>query len=277
MRRFLCVLALLLSPTVALAAETAAPTVQLHVLDCGYIRSAPSVTAYFGVTIADVGGTADMPVACYLIRHNADWMLFDAGNGDWRAPIPAETFAGMTYEVPRTLAAQLQALGLKPDDIGRVAVSHAHLDHVGNLALFTKANVLIQRKELEAAIADPPFFSPASAILRLTRPGVTALEGDTDVFGDGTVTLLATPGHTPGHQSLMVRLKNTGTVILTGDLYHYRAELTLRKLPPHEVSSGTAESRARIEVLAAREQAQIWIEHDLGAFTAARKAPAFYD
>jgi hypothetical protein len=75
----------------------------------------------------------------------------------------------------------------------------------------------------------------------------------------------------------MVRLKHTGPVILTGDLYHYRAELTLHKVPPREVRTDTAGTRERIEALAAREKAQIWIEHDLGDFKAARKAPEFYD
>lgn len=271
----IALLSLTAVPVVAAPPEE--PLVRLYVLDCGYIRSTPAVTAYFGVTITDVDGQADMPVVCYLIRHNANWLLFDAGNGDWRAPIPTESFAGMTYEVSRTLVGQLQALGLKPDDIGRVAISHFHLDHVGNLGLFTRSNILLQRNELDAALADPPAFVPASAMLRLTRPGITVLDGDTDVFGDGTVTLLATPGHTPGHQSLMVKLKNTGPVILNGDLYHYRAELVLNKLPPHEIGKGTAESRERVEALASLEKAQIWIAHDLAGYISAKKAPAYYD
>lgn len=255
-----------------------APPVRLYVLDCGFIKvTDPSVLPFFGVTLADLGGQADMPVSCYLIRHGDQWMMFDAGNGDWRHAMPPEIIAGMVYETPKTLADQLKAIGVAPADVRYLAISHVHLDHVGNVAMLPKARLLIQRKELEAALAEPAPFIPAAAALRLTRPGVVPLDGDEDVFGDGSVTLLSTPGHTPGHQSLLVRLPRTGPVILTGDLYHYPAELRLHKISDHERATEAPASRARIEALAQKEKAQIWIGHDLAGVRATKKAPDFYE
>ena len=116
----------------------------------------------------------------------------------------------------KTLAAQLTEIGVKPEDIAFVAVSHTHGDHVGNVDMFPSSTLLIQKAEVDFAFApsNPPPF-------RRERP-MRMLEGDLDVFGDGSVTILSTPGHTPGHQSLMVHLPKTGWVVLSGDAAHFR-------------------------------------------------------
>jgi glyoxylase-like metal-dependent hydrolase (beta-lactamase superfamily II) len=111
----------------------------------------------------------------------------------------------------------------------------------------------------------------------LEHSKTTLLDGDHDVFGDGTVTLVATPGHTPGHQSLMVRLQNTGTIILTGDLYHYAAERTLKRLPNNDNKELTAASRAKVDALLSKPRTQLWIQHDIVGNATLKKAPAYYD
>jgi glyoxylase-like metal-dependent hydrolase (beta-lactamase superfamily II) len=89
--------------------------------------------------------------------------------------------------------------------------------------------------------------------------------------------VIATPGHTEGHCSLLVRLKNTGPVVLSGDLYHYAEERDLKRMPPEERTTGTAQSRAKVEELVKRIGAQLWIGHSMQFFRTVRKAPAWYD
>ena len=103
------------------------------------------------------------------------------------------------------------------------------------------------------------------------------LDGDHDVFGDGQVVLIATPGHTPGHQSLLIKLPKTGAVLLTGDLYHYAAERTLKKVPNMDDKEKSAASRAKVDDLLQKSGAQLWIQHDIGANAKLKKSPNYYD
>ena len=99
-----------------------------------------------------------------------------------------------------------------------------------------------------------------------------------DVFGDGTVIIMATPGHTPGHQSLYVKLPKTGGVVLSGDLYHYPEERTLNRWPPSDANVDQLRaSRAALEAFLKRTGAQLWIQHDLNASARLKKAPAYYE
>lgn len=163
-----------------------------------------------------------MSVPCYLVRHGKEYLLFDAGLGDGHLG-RRDAVLDMTLEVRRKPAPHFASLGLQPPDIGTVAISHFHFDHVGNLALFGNGVLLVQRAEAERVRKSPYPFTPAEAVERLDSGRVELLDGDRDVFSDGSVLLLSTPGHSPGHQSLLVRLRRTGTVLLTGDLYHYAA------------------------------------------------------
>jgi glyoxylase-like metal-dependent hydrolase (beta-lactamase superfamily II) len=109
---------------------------------------------------------------------------------------------------------------------------------------------------------------------------VTLLDKDeNDVFGDGRVVIKAAPGHTPGHQVLILALASTGRIMLSGDLYHYPQERTLGRRPPDNefnVKQST-ESRVRIEDYLQRTKTALWIEHDFNANAKLKKAPAFYD
>jgi N-acyl homoserine lactone hydrolase len=149
---------------------------------------------------------------CYLIKHAQDYFLWDTGVADSTptdTPNSADPKA-LTWRRPKTLAAQLTELGVKPDDIKYVAVSHTHPDHIGNVEEFPKAMLLAQKAEYEWLDANGKLrFNPTHL--------VTKLEGDYDVFGDGSATIISTPGHTPGHQSLLVKLPKTGARLLTGD------------------------------------------------------------
>ena len=121
---------------------------------------------------------------------------------------------------------------------------------------------------------DRRFSQPTAA---LANSQAIELTGDHDVFGDGTVIIKSTPGHTPGHQSLFVKLPVSGGVVLTGDLYHYAAERTLKKIPNNDNQELTRASRAAIDEFLQKTGAQLWIQHDIGANASLKKAPQYYD
>ena len=241
---------------------------RLYVMDCGHNAALDQSRWSPGV---NVGKPIELSDNCYLIRHGAQWLLWDTGYPDAMLGKPAVSPVG-TATRTKTLAAQLAEVGVKPSEIEWVGVSHTHGDHVGNVDLFPQSTLLIQKAELEWAFAPgkpPPF--------KLERP-LRTLEGDLDVFGDGSVTVLSTPGHTPGHQSLLVRLPKTGWVVLSGDLAHFRDNWEQRRVA--SMNTGAEQTRAsmqRVAQILADKPAQLWINHDLPQSESQRHAPAFYD
>lgn len=242
----------------------APPDIRLYTLDCGHL-------AFRDMGMFDDSGALDgkhgeMSAPCFLIVHPKGILLWDTGLGDAVAEHPdgVELAPGIRATVPVTLASQLARLGLKPTDIDYLAFSHWHEDHTGNANLFGKAIWILQRKELAAATghAPPPFESlaPVSA-WRYARKRI--IDGDADVFGDGTVRLLLMPGHTPGHQVLELKLRHAGTVLLSGDLYHSRENRELRRVPRINTDrAATLASMDRFEAIAARDRARVVIQHD---------------
>ena len=147
-----------------------------------------------------------------LIKHAQGWLLWDTGVADAIAAMPEgqrPSDPRMTHwRRPKTLAAQLAELGVNPSDIKYVAVSHTHPDHIGNVAMFLQSMLLVQKAEYEWHSPVGPRFKPDHPVMKL--------EGDHDVFGDGSLVIISTPGHTPGHQSLLVKLAKTGGRVAVG-------------------------------------------------------------
>ena len=245
---------------------------RLYVLDCGenigkdQSRWSPGVNAGKAIEFSD---------NCYLIRHDRGLLLWDTGIPDSVAAMPdgmVVANGAITYRRAKTLAAQLEQIGIKPADVTYVAVSHTHGDHVGNVALFPTSTVLIQGAEYDWAMAGPakPAFVATQKIEKLT--------GDRDVFGDGTVKIVATPGHTPGHQSLLLQLPKTGWLLLSGDAVHFQDNWTHKRVPSMNFNRGqTLASLKRIESLLEERKAQLWINHDKPQSATLRYAPAFYE
>ena len=178
----------------------------------------------------------------------------------------------------RTLRSQLAQIGYTARDITYLAISHGHADHVANANQYAQSTLLIQRAERDFMFGAGQQQQPFSATYRALKNSKTILlNGDHDVFGDGTVVLIATPGHTPGHQSLFLKLARTGAIVLTGDLYHYAAERTLNKIRLLDNQAQTAASRAAIDALLQKTGAQLWIQHDILANAGLKKAPLYYD
>jgi glyoxylase-like metal-dependent hydrolase (beta-lactamase superfamily II) len=245
---------------------------RLYVLDCGQNIGRDQGRWSPGV---NEGKPMEFSDNCYLIRHAKGFLLWDTGVPDAVAAMPdGMVVAGgaITYRRAKTLAAQLAELGVKPAEVTYVAVSHTHGDHVGNLGLFPTATILIQGAEYEWAMGLP------------TKPGFVAtqtidkLAGDRDVFGDGSVTILSTPGHTPGHQSLLVVLPKTGALVLSGDAVHFRDNWEQRRVPSMNVNrEQTLASLDRIAGVLAERKATLWINHDRAQSATLRYAPASYE
>jgi glyoxylase-like metal-dependent hydrolase (beta-lactamase superfamily II) len=242
---------------------------KLYVLYCGQI-SAPDQSRWSpGV---NVGVPIELSDNCYLIHNTKGWFLWDTGLPDALAASPDGVKNGpMLAKRTKTLAAQLAELGVKPADIKGVGISHTHPDHIGNVEEFPQTMLYVQKAEYDwPAENGAPRFKPEHP--------VTNLDGDHDVFGDGSVVILSTPGHTPGHQSLLVRLPNTGVIVLSGDAAHFKDNWDNRRVPPFNTSKDqTLASMQRIADILAKEHGQLWINHDKPQSDAQKKSPAFYD
>ncbi|MDI3566785.1 N-acyl homoserine lactonase family protein [Bradyrhizobium sp. Arg816] len=269
----LAVAALALSGHAAVAQSEKSGVEKLYVLNCGE-GTAGDISRW--TPGLNEGKAMDFVDSCYLIKHsNKGWFLWDTGIADAVAAmpnglVPADPKA-VTWRRPKTLAAQLEQLGLKPDDVKAMAVSHTHPDHTGNVEQFPQAMLYVQKAEYDWPGANnEPRFKPSHP--------VELLAGDKDVFGDGSVTILSTPGHTPGHQSLLVKLPKTGAVVLSGDAVHFRDNWDNRRVPSMNANKDqSAASMQKIADTLTKEKAQLWINHDKAQRDSQKMVPEFYD
>jgi glyoxylase-like metal-dependent hydrolase (beta-lactamase superfamily II) len=211
---------------------------------------------------------------CYLIHHTQGWFLWDTGVADAIAAMPDGTKGengAPSWRRPKTLVSQLEQVGVKPSDIKWVAVSHTHPDHSGNVELFPQAMLLVQRAEYDWKLPNgQPRFKPEHP--------VTKLDGDHDVFGDGSVRIISTPGHTPGHQSLILKLPKTGELLLTGDAIHFQDNFDHRRVPSNNTDKDqTLASMQKIADFLSKEQAKLWINHDKVQSDGLKYSPAYYE
>lgn len=263
-------------PISLFAATTMPIDVRLYTLDCGMID------VHDAAPFSDTNAYPHQPMRladpCFLIKNPKGWLLWDLGLGDQYVNHPYEdTKHGVTLTVPVTLVAQLKELGLTPDDIRYVALSHTHFDHTGNASLFPHAMWLMQRAEYQYIQQKPLSSAVADNTFQIIRGfHKTLLDGDYDVFGDGTVKILSTPGHTPGHESLEVLLPHQGVIILSGDLYHTRKSYQLRLIPVFNSSRvDTLASMAQIDNILHNTHGRLIIQHDPNDFAALPKIPQY--
>lgn len=231
-------------------------------------------------------GGADVPVPFYLIRHQQGDVVVDGGNPLAVAHDPHAHWGRLAdlFEVHMTedqhCATQLRALGVTPESISHVVQTHLHIDHTGALGHFPNAEIVVHAAELHNArtLAKPHLQGYVRADYEQPELDWQPYEGDLDLFGDGTVRLLQTPGHSAGHVSLLLELEATGPVLLTADAVDNRAQWEGRQDPRPLHSAEEAEgSRARLRELAREIDPLLVFGHDPANWSQLKHAPERYD
>jgi glyoxylase-like metal-dependent hydrolase (beta-lactamase superfamily II) len=204
---------------------------RLYVLDGG-VGHAGNKSSWTNMMDAD-GTPVDISAPCFLIQHASGYMMWDTCPNDIIAKMSPPGYgtsaAAIRWEKTTTVASQLQQIQVNPADVKYIGLSHVHADHTGNVEMFPNSLVLIQRPEYEegfegtAAPTGPP--SLAGPVFSREHP-VKLIDGDYNVFGDGSVIIGWVGGHTAGQQIAMVHLRETGWVILSGDAVHTKTSST---------------------------------------------------
>jgi glyoxylase-like metal-dependent hydrolase (beta-lactamase superfamily II) len=246
-----------------------APEVAVTRLQCGTNAAPTDVGLRFSDTYAFNGLKVQLTFSCYLIKHGDDYLIWDTGNPVGAAPTAPKT----------SLVDLLAQLHLTPTQVKYVAISHYHGDHTGQASQFPQATLLIGKGDWDV-VTDPKSTTTAAPFANWTTGGgkVEPVLGDKDIFGDGTVVMLNMPGHTPGHHSLLVRLKQMGNVLITGDLSHFRENYDGNGVPTFNTDrAASVASLDRFKKIATNLKATVIIQHDerdvgkLPAFPAAAK------
>ncbi len=253
------------------APAAAPPQLEMWRLDCGEIDFT-DFNAFFSDTSEYPAGPKRLVGSCYLIRHGTDYMLWDTGLPGALVGNPART-PQLTATLRSRIVDQLARIGVRPDQVGIVGISHYHFDHIGQAADFPGARLIMGPGDLAALRGSDPGVEREPLARWLTGGGqVTEARGDHDVFGDGSVRMMNLPGHTPGHRGLLVRLAS-GPVLLSGDIYHFTEQVARRGVPPFNTSRAeTLASMDRFDRLGRNLGARVIIQHEPADVA---KLPAF--
>jgi len=252
------------------------PELRIYALDAGRL------------VFADLGAFSDtgeydrkpgsLAASCFLIRHPKGDLLWDSGLGDRYAGKPEGVqLPRYRVEVPKTVASQLESIGLTYSDITYFAFSHGHGDHLGNADQLGNSKWIVNRKELAWLESVPPPPRTDIKLLAARDPAkVILIDGDYDVFGDGSVRILSAPGHTPGHQVLLITFPKGTALLLSGDLFHTRENRSSKRMPVFNVSrADTLASIDRIERIVANLRARVIIQHSEEDLAQLPLPPAF--
>jgi N-acyl homoserine lactone hydrolase len=278
-----------------LAAEASAASpegMKLYVFSSGWLTIDKS-SLQTGAT-----GKITVPVAFFLIKHPKGNVIFDTGNNDkvitdptyWG---PLAQMLGPDSKSPDiAIDTQLAKAGVKPSDINYVILGHMHLDHAGNVGKFPGATIVYQRDEIVNAFWPKPgygccYITADFAMLRndvgqnqTNRQKVIELNGDLDLFGDGSIYIHRAVSHTPGSQMLVVRLPKTGPVVLTSDVCYLMDNLQKDMLPTVSLAydpAGMLDAYSYIKHLMSAEGADVIFAHDEETFKKHKHAPEFYE
>src|SRR4051794_35230387 len=238
------------------ASAQAATEMSLTRFECGTPQAPVAVNQRFSDTYAYGDLKLQFVYSCYLIRHGEEYLLLDTGHA-MTTPIVA----------PKVSLVDLLAnIAINPEQIKYVGISHYHADHTGKVSSFPKATLLIGKGDWDAITSPKPAegvnFKPFESWIKGDGK-VESLALDKDVFGDGSVIVLRTPGHTPGHQSLLVKLPQKGAVVLSGDAVHFRENYDSVGVPAFNFDRAqTVASVERIKKIASNLKATVIIQHD---------------
>lgn len=252
-------------PVAAETEATIAPDLRLYRLSCGSVGV--SDLNAFSDTEAYTGKSRELAVSCYLIKHGEDWVLWDTG-----LPLDTDSMkVPFKLTLKETILQQLEKIELKAEDIDYVVLSHGHVDHSGSAESFPNAKLVIQRADYEfmkgkpdaakARFMDPSYIE--DFIKKEESGGVILLDGDADIFKDGTLKAISLPGHTPGHMALLLNLAETGPVILSGDQWHFKENRTGNGVPTFNFDrADTLASSDKLNHLLENKKAKLVIQHE---------------
>jgi glyoxylase-like metal-dependent hydrolase (beta-lactamase superfamily II) len=246
-------------------AATAEKPLHVAVLDCGTIKL--SDLDIFS-TAGDYAGQSDtFTDTCFLVHHPKGMLLWDLGLPGMLVGNGEMTQGVFTVSMDRSITDQLAEYDIAPSDITYVAISHSHFDHIGQVDQVQGATWLVNQKEKDAMFppdGSAPYDPSLAPTFAMFSPMKQQVIGDEyDVFGDGSVVIFETPGHTPGHSSLQLMMPESGPVLLTGDLYHRTESRELKRVPSFNSSEpDTLASMETFEARADRLGAKVIIQHE---------------
>jgi len=216
----------------------------------------------------------------FVIEHPKGKVMWDAGLDDKladRNPEDIDTTANMVTILEEKLIDQLKSMNLTPDSIDYLITSHTHFDHVGNANYFINSTWIIDKKEYEWAMSDEQRKS-SSYYDSLRNSETIQFEEKYDVFNDGKVVVYSTPGHTPGHMSLYIKLEESQSILLSGDLYHFNEQREFKRVPKFNTDSlQTLNSMEKFEKLATQLNAIIIIPHEVTDYLELPKYPEYLE
>jgi N-acyl homoserine lactone hydrolase len=248
---------------------TPEPPLRLYNIDGGRIQG------YDASDLADDGAydglRVDMPVPCFLIRHPAGDVMWESGLSSTRTDLDVDISPGPGLE------AQLGLLGVTPVQIRFVSVSHGHWDHSGNAGLFDRATWIVNPDERASMFDDESRLTHAMDDYGALEAANTVLiPGDHDVFGDGSLQIIQSPGHTVGHTVLLVRLADAGPILLSGDLWHRAQSRAERRVPSFNFDRAqTLASMDKVEEIVRATGARVVIQHEADDIAALPRFPDY--
>ncbi|MFT0713879.1 N-acyl homoserine lactonase family protein [Flagellimonas lutimaris] len=261
------------------AEESMAPEIKFYAFNGGAVSA--NMLELFSQDTTYTGQSKEFADAFYVIVHPKGTLMWDGG-------LP-ESLVGMeepytspdgAFTVSRkdSVANQLATIGMVPEDIDYLALSHTHFDHVGHANEFTGSTWLVQEKEYDFVTSEenqknnPDIYAAIKDLTNIKKIANT----DYDVFGDGTVVMKFMPGHTPGHQVLFVDLAENGPLLLSGDMYHFYENREFRRVPIFNFDvAQTKESMAAFEKFAEEKGAEVYLQHSKQDFEKLPKAPNY--
>ena len=257
---------------------------RLYRVDCGHSLANDESVWTPG---ENVGKSIEFSSTCWLIKRGSQWVLWDTGvpQSTLNDPKGWSTLPKLiVYHLDKTITGQLAEIGLEISDITYVVLSHTHGDHIGNVSLFPNSTIVMQRAEyswIQSPDGTNDNVNQLKALARKllgTPKHLQLIDGDSDLFGDGSVTLVSTPGHTPGSQSLLVHLKNSGFIILSGDVVHLEENFEKNIVPSLNTDKAASiASMDKVRRMMPTYRAKLFINHDKGQAEMLKLLPAFYD
>lgn len=259
--------------------ESMVPEVKLYAFDGGTVNA--NMLELFSQDTTYTGQSKEFADAYYVIVHPKGTLMWDAGLPESLVAMD-EPFTSpegaFTVSRKDSVVNQLATIGMTPEDIDYLALSHTHFDHIGHAKAFTKSTWLVQEKEYDFVTSEenqknnPDIYDGIKDLTNIKKISNT----DYDVFGDGTVVIKFMPGHTPGHQVLFVDLPEHGPLLLSGDMYHFYENREFRRVPIFNFDvEQTKESMAAFEKFAEEKGAQVYLQHSKQDFEKLPKAPNY--